>query len=208
MTYMNVYLEKYLHFSGTQLGLFSGITVLCSVVLIPIWGMLGDRTRKYRELLIGFLSFLILFTFLLSLQNAFLGVLLCGMLIEISRCGCNPFADTLTMDYCTHHNGNYGLYRSGGSIGWMISALVMGVLATAFGLDHVIFKAYMFLLAAALVFAVLFPPISPLKESGGSQKKGDFLGLLHNRRYLFLLFVTLTTGIVADGIGAYNGNHQ
>ncbi len=207
LTYLNVYLEKYLHFTGSQLGLFSGISIFCSVILIPIWGMVGDRTRKYKALLIGFLIAVISFTYMLSIQTAFLGALVFGILIEVSRCACNPFEDTLAMDYSAHHNGNFGLYRSGGSIGWMISALVVGLLATRFGLDHVIFKGYMLLLTIALFLVFLLPKLSAPKAGAGDEKKGDIISLLKNKRYLFLLFITLTTGIVADGIGAYNGNH-
>ena len=207
MTYLNVYLEKYLHFTGSQLGFFSGISIFFSVILIPIWGILGDRTRKYKLLLVICIGLIIGSAYFLSLQTAFIGALIFGILIEVSRCGCSPMSDTLAMDYCTHHGGNYSLYRSGGSIGWMICATSLGVAATRFGLDRVFFPAYIGLMLIALALVFFFPRMHPLKETAAEQKKGDLLGLLHNKRYMFLLFVSLTTGMVADGIGSYSGNH-
>ncbi|MBR1758473.1 MAG: MFS transporter [Lachnospiraceae bacterium] len=208
LTYLNVYLEKYLGLTGSQLGRISGISLLLCVVLIPVWGMIGDRTRAYKSLLVGFLLAVITFTFLLSKQTAFIGALIFCILIEVSRSGINPMADTLAMDYTAHHGGNFGLYRSGGSIGWMIAALTVGLLANSFGLDHIIFNVYILLLTCALVFVFLFPRISALKaESSKKAQKGNLRTLFQNKRYVFLMFVSLTTGMVADGIGSYSGNH-
>ena len=48
-SYMNVYLEKSLGFTGSQLGLYTSITPLIPAAVIPLIGILCDRTQKYKQ---------------------------------------------------------------------------------------------------------------------------------------------------------------
>lgn len=210
ISYLNVYLEKYLHFTGTQLGAFSGISILSSVILIPVWGMIGDRTRKYKLLLISFLVSLIIVSFLLSRQTLFAGALFFGILIEISRCGVVPMGDTQAMDYCVKQNGNYGKFRSFGSIGWVISGVILGWLASRYGLDTMLFPIYIILIAGCLLMVLNFPKMSPVSAESSEQKKiqkGSIVRLFRNKNYVFLMIITMATGVIADGITSYIGNH-
>ncbi|MFW5670461.1 MAG: MFS transporter, partial [Acetivibrio ethanolgignens] len=56
ISYMNVYLEKHLGFTGSQLGLYTGITPLVPAAIIPFVGLLCDRTRRYKEIFLAFLG--------------------------------------------------------------------------------------------------------------------------------------------------------
>ncbi len=205
-TYQNVYFERILGFSGTQLGLFSGISILLSVILIPVWGMIGDRSGRYKGLLVTFFASWLFLIFLLSRQTVFLAALLVGILIEAARCGCNPIADTITVDHMSKSGGNFSTLRAGGSIGAMLSAMTCGILAKTFGLEKVFFPGYMMMIGSALLLALLLPRVkreTPQKE----EKRGDLKTLVRNRRFLFLMAVTLLSTILPDGINPYTGNH-
>ena len=205
-TYQNVYFERVLGFTGTQLGMFSGISILLSAVLIPVWGMTGDRTGRYKGLLIGFFASWLFLIFLLSRQSLFLAALLVGILIEAARCGCNPIADTITVDHMARSGGNFSTLRAGGSIGAMLSAMICGILAKAFGLEKVFFPGYMMMIGAALLMVLLLPRVKR-QTLRKEEKRGDLKSLLHNRRFLFLMAVTLLSTILPDGINTYTGNH-
>ncbi|WP_343209269.1 MFS transporter [Anaerolentibacter hominis] len=211
MSYMNVYLEKYLHFTGSQLGAFSGISVLSSVFLIPVWGVIGDKTKHYKTLLLSFLTGVLLVSFIFSRQTTYLGALVMGILLEASRCGILSMADTQTMNYCSETKGNYGRFRSMGSIGWVIGGMILGYLAAEIGLNVVLFPTYMLVIGLALLMATGFPKVKAgrraAEDPAEKKKKGDIKVLFKNKDYLFILMITVMTGVMADGITSFMGNH-
>ena len=42
--YINTYLEKNAGLSGSQIGLITAISLVLGVCVIPIWGVVGDKT--------------------------------------------------------------------------------------------------------------------------------------------------------------------
>ena len=49
--YVNAYLQVNQHFDGSQIGLYTFCTLMIAMFIVPIWGILGDKTRKYKILL-------------------------------------------------------------------------------------------------------------------------------------------------------------
>ena len=49
--YINVYLEQSIGLNGSQIGLITAISLILGVCVIPLWGIIGDKTRKYNLML-------------------------------------------------------------------------------------------------------------------------------------------------------------
>ena len=47
-SYISVYLEQYLHMSGTQIGCFIAVSMVAGLVIMPLYGSLGDKTGLVR----------------------------------------------------------------------------------------------------------------------------------------------------------------
>ena len=92
-----------------------------------------------------------------SKQRVYIGCLVCALALEISRLGSNPMADTITMNYTSEHNGNYGSIRAMGSLGYMLISMLVGFLADIFGLDGPMFTTYMVLVGIAILLCLTFP---------------------------------------------------
>ena len=45
-SYISVYLEQYLHMSGTQIGCFIAVSMVAGLVIMPLYGSLGDKTGR------------------------------------------------------------------------------------------------------------------------------------------------------------------
>ena len=54
-TYINVYLESK-GLNGSQFGQITAAGLLISVFIAPLWGIIGDKTRNYKLLLLASLG--------------------------------------------------------------------------------------------------------------------------------------------------------
>lgn len=205
--YINVYLEKSIGLNGSQIGLITAISLILGVCVIPLWGIIGDKTRKYNLLLLLSLAASIVVLYFYSKQTVYIGCIVCALLLEVARLGSNPMADTISMNYTDKHNGNYGSIRGMGSLGYMLGSMAVGFLADQFGLDGPLFITYMLLLGVALLICLSFPKADAEDIDKEKPKKGSFKDLITNKNFIFMLILIMITQIVVDSSGAYAGNH-
>ena len=219
-SYMNVYLEKSLGFSGSQLGLYTSITPLIPAAVIPLIGILCDRTQKYKQFFLCFIGIAMGSVTTMSFQTTLPMVLLLGIMIETSHSATVSLADTQITEYCSQTAGNYGLFRMGGSIGWVVFGVLIGYLTNFLPLDKLLFPTYLLVTGSALCLAFLFPKVTMESRRVHSQssnneemddkssKVSNPLSLLfHNKAYMSMLFVTILACSTCEACLAYTGNH-
>lgn len=206
--YINVYLEKSAGLTGSQIGLITAISLVLGVCVIPIWGIVGDKTKKYNALLkLSIIATLIVLYFYYR-AAVYPMIVICAVGLEISRLGAMPMADTLATNYCHETGGNYGSIRGMGSLGYMLAGMLVGFLADMFGLDGPLFATYAVLLVLAFSITFGFPKDKTKEEDEeNTLQKGSFKELLTNRHFIFILVVTLLTVTVVDSAMTYGGNH-
>lgn len=205
--YINVYLEKSIGLNGSEIGLITAISLILGVCVIPLWGIIGDKTRKYNLLLMFSLAASIVVLYFYSKQTVYIGCIVFALLLELVRLGSTPMADTIAMNYTAKTNGNYGSIRGMGSLGYMLGSMAVGFLADIFGLDGPLFTSYMLLLGIALLICFTFPKADSKDIDKEKPQKGNFKDLLLNKNFLFMLVLVIITQIVVDSSGAFAGNH-
>ncbi len=208
-SYISVYLEQYLHMSGTQIGLFMAVSMVAGLVIMPLYGSLGDRTGRYREILMVCTAGSILFAFLLSMQTGFILLIIMGIGFELNRCSILAMADTQTIRYCSSAVQPYGSIRCFGCIGWIVGSALCGFLVRQFGLDHVFARFFMAAMAFSLFTLFFLPGKTARPETEKEEKKASprIGSLLKNRRYLFIIFFALMTGGLAEVVTSYASLH-
>lgn len=204
--YINVYLEQSIGLTGSQIGLITAISLILGVCVIPLWGIIGDKTRKYNLMLMISLATSIVVLYFYSKQTVYIGVVVFALLLEVARLGSTPMADTITMNYTAKTGGNYGSIRGMGSLGYMLGSMAVGFLADMYGLDGPLFTSYILLLGIALLICFTFPKADPQEEKEKPQK-GSFKELIKNKNFIFMLVLVMITQIVVDSSGAFAGNH-
>lgn len=204
--YINVYLEQSIGLTGSQIGLITATSLVIGVCVIPLWGIAGDKTRKYHILLLLSLALTIIVLYFYSKQTVYIGCFIFALLLEIVRLGTQPMADTISMNYTSKNNGNYGSIRGMGSLGYMLGSMMVGFLADIFGLDGPLFTCYIVILGIALLICFTFPKTTAEEEKQKPQK-GNFKQLLLNKKFIFILLLVMMTQVVVDSSGGYAGNH-
>ena len=124
--YINVYLEQSIGLNGSQIGLITAISLILGVCVIPLWGIIGDKTRKYNLMLMISLAASIVVLYFYSKQTVYIGVIVFALMLEVARLGSTPMADTITMNYTAKIGGNYGSIRGMGSLGYMLGSMAVG----------------------------------------------------------------------------------
>lgn len=208
MPYINVYLEKSVGLSGSQIGLITALSLILGFCVIPIWGIVGDKTKKYNALLKFSIAGALVMVTLYYKAATYPMIILCAIGLEMLRLGTMPMADTLATKYCHKTGSNYGSIRGMGSLGFMLASMAVGFLADKFGLDGPLFASYAFLLVIALPICFTFPKDS--KEDGNQDdkiQKGSFKELITNKKYIFILVITMLTTVIVDSAMNYGGNH-
>lgn len=206
-TYINVYLESK-GLDGSQFGQITAAGLLISVFIAPLWGIIGDKTRNYKLLLLASLGSSLIALYFYAKQSLYLGLIICAIVLDVCRSGAIPMSDVLTMNYCNANNKNYGSIRSMGSLGWVLGSVIIGMLADTFGLDGALFSTYGGLLIISFMIAFGFPTTkTETKEKQDTQPKVGILDVLKNKNLLFILILSLMTTTLIDTTAAYNGNH-
>ncbi|MHC1681558.1 MAG: MFS transporter [Clostridiaceae bacterium] len=209
MPFINVYLEKSAGLNGSQIGLITALSLIFGVFVIPVWGVVGDKTKKYNSLLKFSIAGSLVMVALYYKSATYPMIILCAIGLEMLRLGTMPMADTLATNYCHTSGGNYGSIRGMGSLGYMLASMAVGFLADKFGLDGPLFATYAFLLVISFPISFGFPKDVTADELHDEDKiqKGSFKELITNKNYIFILIIATLTSVVVDSAMNFAGNH-
>ena len=203
--YLNVFLEAR-GLTGSQLGLISSSGTLISVFIVPLWGIIGDKTRKYKMILLTTLSVSLIMTFFYARAYTYLTLILCAIILTVFNSGIMPLSDVLAMNYCAKEKKNYGTIRSMGSIGWVVGSFLMGGIAEKMGFDPAVMYTYGGLLMITLFVAFLLPQTKSEEKEVEEKKKLNIMDVIKNKAVLFLILINLLSFVAMDG-NNYNANH-
>jgi MFS transporter, PPP family, 3-phenylpropionic acid transporter len=194
--FMVLYYQS-LGFTGTQIGLLTGLTPLITLFSAPFWTGLADTRHRHRlimglTLLTGAITI-----FLYPFFTTFAPILLLAVLFNTFFAPVTSFADSATLFMLGNRKEMYGRIRLGGTIGFGVAAFLAGALIQNYGLK-VAFWGGAALFFLALIVSQKFVH-SPLHN--GSSNGGGVRTLLRERRWFFFLVLAFAGGL---GMAAAN----
>ena len=209
--YINAYLQSNQGFTGAQIGTYTFFTLMIAMFIVPIWGILGDKTRKYKLLLLISLGASVIAAFAYSLASGYMAVMVTGIILEVVRSGTIPLSDVQAVNFTTKHNGNYGSIRSKGSLGYVLGSVLVGMVVGK-GDYSKMFIIYIALLLLAFAIAFTFPSEKIEKEEkveeDAPKQKGGFFSVITNKHFLFLCAIALMTTILMESVNGYAAIHM
>ncbi|MET3292704.1 MFS transporter [Brevibacillus fluminis] len=149
--------------SGTQIGTISSITPIISIFAQPIWGMLCDKLRVRRPILMLALLASSAISLLFTQISTFAWVVVVFSLFSLFQCAVIPINDSIALNFAKQQNMQFGNLRLWGSVGYAIATLITGYAIRSWG-PHAIF----FFFAAATVLAIVF--LRGLSDEGDNVK--------------------------------------
>jgi MFS transporter, PPP family, 3-phenylpropionic acid transporter len=196
-TFLNVYYHE-AGLTGTQIGLVAMSSGLVAVGASILWGNLSDRIGSSRVLLtFGAVGALVVAQFI-PLVNTFWAFLLLACAVSFMFTSPMTLVDSTILSILGDRREDYGRYRLGGTIGFIITGFVSGFLFERFGLT-LMFSVFGLILAALALTALQLPKIKLQRES---PKREDISKLVRRPDWLlfsisiFLLWITTNAAIM------------
>ncbi len=163
--YLNVYYRQ-AGLSGTQIGVITMSNSLIGVASSIIWGYVSDRTGKPRLLIaFGSIGSLVVAQFV-PMVTGFWGFFVLSCLGSMLTSSFNTLLDGTTLALLGSRSENYGRYRLGGSIGFIVATSASGFIYDVTGL-RLMFPVYGGIMALFAVVAMLLPhvPVQPKQRA-------------------------------------------
>jgi len=188
-----------LGFTGTQIGLLTGITPIISLFSAPFWTSLADTTHRHRLIMSLILLVAVITIFVLPLLDTFVPILLMAILFYAFFAPVQSFADSATLFMLANEKEMYSRIRLGGTIGYGLAASIAGVLVQNYGLKLAFWGSAALLLLAFIISQKFV--YSRLKAD--HPVEGSVRGLLTNPRWLLFLTVAFAGGSALAVINNY-----
>ena len=188
-----------LGFSGTQIGLLTGVPPLITLIASPFWTGLADAKRWHKFVMGLGIAVAVLVIFLLPYLTSFAAVFIAIILFNTFIAPVPSLADSATINMLGEERAMYGKIRLGGTIGWGLFAPIAGALVQNYGLKT------SFWTFCAIMLGNFF--VSQRFEHGSLEaaesKNGGIRVLLTNRRWIHFLFLAFLGGMGSMSAAAY-----
>jgi len=222
--FINLYLERTLGFTGSQIGLVVMISMGLIIIINPILGIIGDKTGLHVLMLKIAFFMSTIFMFLLSNSSGFGLVLLILIGFEISRACIAPFIDLIMSNFCTKNKVDFGRVRVYSSIGFMITVMSVGFMIGGlqipwFNSNVIGFSGFLSIGQAMFFTAITFFFVSfllmffvpkPDKKTNAIETKikiSDITTLLKNKEYQFIIIFIILSLVALESSKTFVGNH-
>jgi PPP family 3-phenylpropionic acid transporter len=188
-----------LGFSGTEIGLLTGISPLVSSFGSAFWTRLADSTRRHRAIMTLTMGLGTLALCVLPLLQAFIPILFLSILMSFFFSPTSSLADNAVMHMLGSRKENFGRLRLGGTVGFGLAAPIAGAVVHAAGLRTTFWCAggmYLLALLASRTFDHDSSIAKPAAQGGVGR-------LLAEPRFLLFLAVAFAGGLSLSAVGNY-----
>jgi PPP family 3-phenylpropionic acid transporter len=188
-----------LGFSGTQIGLLTGVPPLITLVAAPFWTSLADA-KQWHKIVMGLgIAAAVVIVFVLQSLTSFILVFVVIVLFNFFLSPVPSLADSAIMTMLGEERAMYGRIRLGGTIGWGLFAPIAGALVERYGLS-IGFWSFCVIMLINFFVSQKFEHGSHEKDEANP---GGIRVFLTSRRWLHFLFLSFLGGIGAFSAAAY-----
>ncbi|WP_248924870.1 MFS transporter [Paenibacillus hamazuiensis] len=176
--------------STMQIGLLYSTGPLIGIFSNLFWGIVSDKWRTVKKLLIIVLAGQLLMSFIMFRSDHFLVLTVMATLFYFFQTPTNSLTDSLTLLTISGTKKSYASFRVFGSLGFAVAALVFGMYLKKTGASQTA-TLYLGVVGITLLVSLM------LRDARGSVKKLEFTGLLkviaRKRFVLFMLTVLVAS---------------
>ncbi|WCK53975.1 MFS transporter [Aneurinibacillus sp. Ricciae_BoGa-3] len=183
--------------NGTHIGLIVSVGPIIAIVAEPFWGMMCDRFRIPRQILMGILAMTAVMSVIILDGKTFLSFALLYAVLHFFQSGVVPISDGMALRYAAREGIDFGRVRQWGAIGFALATLIVGLLAQKYSF-LVIFYVY----GLAQLIALLFLYRMDVAQAG--EKVNIWKGLLHLIRIPRYILFLPSAFLIFGPINAHN----
>lgn len=140
------FLPVYLSAQGipeTQIGFILGIGGLIGIFTQPMWGILSDKRKTIKKILLMILGLSIGLGFVLFHSTSIWALVLLVGLMYVFFMPTDPLVESLNYQSAQRYRVHFGSIRMYGALGYATASLIIGYITESFGIASI---AYLFLI--------------------------------------------------------------
>lgn len=187
--------------SETQIGTILGFGGFITLIAQPLWGMISDRLRTVRKVLLLLVICCTVTGYSLYSSNNYTLILLFVMLTYFFLMPIDPLTESLNFRVAESEGISYGSLRTYGALGYAVMSLAAGFLMTEFGSRSLGFTFA--IIGVISLIVTFFMPDAPV--SGKPVTIQSLKNFLSNRETLLFLILVFISSIPARMNDTYLG---
>lgn len=199
-----LYLASTLNFSGSQISFMDGTGQLAAMVFLPIAGIITDKTQKpsYTFIFLMIASSILMFFY--AQLNSFMYVSLIYIGFLMFRRGIFPILDALALNVCTHHELNFGFFRSIYSAFFMLFAIGVGFYFKGeTTIDNTFIYLSIFFNILVIILALFIPKLKIVSKKKLNLRV-DLKELIRNKKFVLTSISVALIMATVSIISMYN----
>ena len=163
LPFLNLYFRR-IGMDGVQIGALTAIPVLATTLGALVWSLIADSFHLQAWILR--MAFLIspLTVLMMTRSTSFAGLLALGVAFGFFTSPIVPILDSSAIEIVKVSRVSYGGMRVWGSIGWTLSAWLVGLIQEKAGM-HTFFYAYAVLMGLTFLFLLMQEQAASARES-------------------------------------------
>lgn len=122
-----------------QIGFIIGTGGFVTLITQPLWGMISDKTRTLRKVLLLLIFFSSVIGYFLYDSSSYLQLILFAMLLYFFLMPIDPLTESLNFTMAEKSGISYGSIRTYGALGYAVISLITGYVMSYFGANSLAF---------------------------------------------------------------------
>lgn len=190
--FLPVYLDEQ-GLDPAQIGFIIGTGGFVTIIAQPLWGMISDRTKTIRKVLLVLLLCSAVTGYFLFDSSSFVTLVLFAMLLYFFLMPIDPLTESLNFRIAEASGISYGSIRTYGALGYGVMALITGYVMSYFGNSGM---ALLFVAISLIGFLVSwFMPDAPV--TGKPVTLSSLKHFLRNKETLLFLVLVFICSVPA-----------
>ncbi|MCY9658674.1 MFS transporter [Paenibacillus chondroitinus] len=202
VSFLPVYLDAQ-GLPATKIGLIIGTGGIITIFSQPLWGMISDKTRTIKKVMLLLLVCSSLVGYFLYTSNSFIVLLLFTMFLYFFLMPLDPLTESLNFQTAEANGVSYGSIRTFGAIGYAVMSLAVGYAIQYLGLNSL---GYLFgAIGVISLLICLTLPDAPVTGKPITLKSlRNFLGNKETIWFMVLIFIVAVPQRINDTfLGVY-----
>ncbi|MET1180411.1 MFS transporter [Peribacillus simplex] len=186
-----------------QIGFIVGTGGFVTLITQPLWGMISDKTRTIRKVLLLLIFFSSIIGYFLYDSSSYLQLILFAMLLYFFLMPIDPLTESLNFTMAEKSGISYGSIRTYGALGYAVISLITGYVMSYFGANSLAFLfAGIGLISFIISWMMPDAPVSGKPVTFSSLK--HFFGNKETLLFLLLVFICAVPARMNDTfLGVY-----
>jgi len=192
ISFLPVYLDDQ-GLQPSQIGFIIGTGGFITLIAQPLWGMISDKTKTIRKVLLVLLLSSSIIGYFLYDSSSYIQLILFAMLLYFLLMPIDPLTESLNFTISEASRISYGSIRTYGALGYAVTALLTGYVMSYFGAHSL---ALLFTGIGLISFVICWMmPDSPV--SGKPVTLSSLKHFLSNKETLLFLLLVFICSVPA-----------